>query len=60
MGEAEETEGGMKLIRMVYCHYDRKWLPMGRARALCPGCGAVVQDKRPTEPHFVELREEGA
>lgn len=26
----------------IWCHYYGKWLPKGRARTKCPGCGAVL------------------
>lgn len=35
---AEAKQGS----RVVYCHYSRAWIPMGRARTRCPNCGAVV------------------
>lgn len=48
------TEARMKKVRMVFCHYAGKWIPMGRARTRCPSCGAVVGG---TTSHQVELRE---
>lgn len=40
-------------LRMVYCHYRRAWVPMGKARTRRPVCGAVVGDSI----HPVEWRE---
>ena len=45
----------MKRVRMVYCHYEGRWIHMGRARTRCPRCGAVVGEGT---SHPVEVREE--
>jgi hypothetical protein len=34
--------------REIYCHYARKWIPLGRARTRCPRCGAILGTGHPT------------
>jgi hypothetical protein len=29
-------------MKETYCHYSKKWIPLGRARTRCPKCGAEI------------------
>ena len=29
-------------MKEVYCHYVKKWIPLGRSRTKCPKCGAEL------------------
>ena len=43
--------------RFVHCTYRREPIPMGKSRTRCPVCGATVQQRRPTDGHYVEVRQ---